>query len=440
MRGRRGLTALGAAGVTAVGLIVTGCGSSSSPSSATAAPSASGTTTAAAAATGTATTGRGTASASKSGTAKGSPFSVLFIGDQSGPAKLAGSGQIQGLRAAAQYLDSHGGVDGHPVTISVQNDGGDGGTASSLVIKATESSPPDLIYAGTESSETTAMYPVLSRLKELGIAQTDGANSLATKAASAFPEQFDSMPGTATQDKSAAAWFKAHGYKKVGILQSSISLAEGETATMEAALKAVGISPVLASFPATAVDVTPEMSELKSDGADAVYAEDFGAQVAYTLNARASLAWKVPIVGDLAFASINLADVVGHNTSELDDVYLLVARDQPSTASGSGLATFKRYWGHFKVPAVTAATSINDVSESWDALLAVAAAADNAKSMSGSAIAATLEKLTHSDMPYATISQVGYSSDDHQNVAARSSDFPVIKAGKTVNGQIVSGK
>jgi hypothetical protein len=121
-------------------------------------------------------------------------------------------------------------------------------------------------------------------------------------------------------------------------------------------------------------------------------------------------------------------------------VYLLVARDQPATASGSGLATFKRYWADFKDPAVTAATSINDVSESWDALLAVAAAADTAKFTSGPTIAAALEKQTHSAMPYATISQVGYSSDDHQNVAARPSDFPVIKAGKTVNGQIVSGK
>jgi branched-chain amino acid transport system substrate-binding protein len=436
MKERRWLTALGIAGVTAVGLMVTGCGSSSSHSSSTAAPAASGTATTGATTAGSAPTG----GATPSGAASGSPFSVLFIGDQSGPAKLAGSGQIQGLRAAADYLGSHGGIDGHPIKISVQNDGGDGGTASSLVIKAMESNPPDLIYAGTESSETTAMYPVLSRLHELGIAQTDGANSLATKASSAFPAQFDSMPGTATQDKSAAAFFKAHGYKKVGILQSSISLAEGETSTMETALKAVGITPVLASFPATAVDVTPEMSQLKSDGVDAVYAEDFGAQVGYTLSARSKLAWNVPIVGDLAFASINLADVVGSNTSELDNVYLLVARDQPATASGSGLATFKRYWGHFKVPAVTAATSINDVSESWDALLAVAAAAGTAKSTSGPAIAAALEKQTHSDMPYATISQVGYSSDDHQNVVARPSDFPVIKAGKTVNGQIVSGK
>ena len=62
----------------------------------------------------------------------------------------------------------------------------------------------------------------------------------------------------------AAAFFKSKGFKKVGILEEAIAYTEGETPGMEAALKADGITPVAVTFPATATDVTPEMSSSRA--------------------------------------------------------------------------------------------------------------------------------------------------------------------------------
>lgn len=280
------------------------------------------------------------------------------------------------------------------------------------------------------------MYPVLAHVDQLGIGQTDAANALQTAGGTKYPLQFDVMPGTSVQDESGVAWIKKMGFKKVGILSSSEALSVGETQTMEPALRAAGIPYAFAEFPTTSVDVTPELSQLRSAGADVVFALALGPETAYVLNGRAKLNWNVPVLGNLAFAAAPITKLV-KTPSEVANVYLITVRDEPASASYPGLATFRQYYAKYNDGTIQT-SGINDITEPWDALLAVAAAADKAKSTNQQAIAAALQSLRQTSMPYATLAEVGYSSQDHQNVAATPADFPVIPAGPIVGGQIAS--
>jgi hypothetical protein len=80
---------------------------------------------------------------------------------------------------------------------------------------------------------------------------------------------------------------------------------------------------VLASFPEDAVDVTPEMQELKNAGAQAVYLEGLGAPAGYALKAHANLAWNAPIVFDIAAGSLDITKLapMSDDTNAYEDVY-----------------------------------------------------------------------------------------------------------------------
>lgn len=365
------------------------------------------------------------------------PFTLLFIGDLSGPTKLLGSEELGGLKAAADYINGHGGMSGHKVTIETSNDGGEPTAAVSGLIKYLTSNPaPDMVWAGSESGETSALLPVLAKRKILSESSTDGEQLLRAEASEKYPNQFDSSSSIAPLDAKAATWFKGLGVHKVGILEESLAYTQGETPFTKKALEEAGIQFTVASFPATATSVTAELAKLRGEGAEAVYAEALGPAAGYTLKGRAQIGWKAPLLGDLAFAAEDLTTLVP--AADLAGVSLVVAHDQPSTASSPGIAAFKQY----DAPYGDLTAGINTASEAWDGLIVVNAAAKQAHSIELDPLTSALENLTPSsgaEAPlFATYPRIGYTAEDHENVQAEPADFPVIKPGPVKGGQVVS--
>jgi branched-chain amino acid transport system substrate-binding protein len=101
--------------VTCAALAATGCGSSSSSGS-------SGTASSSAAPSTTASASGGSSGATKS-TATKSPVMVGSIGTYTGPPSANFAGADHTLDAWASWTNAHGGIDGHPVKLTVLNDG-----------------------------------------------------------------------------------------------------------------------------------------------------------------------------------------------------------------------------------------------------------------------------------------------------------------------------
>jgi branched-chain amino acid transport system substrate-binding protein len=71
-----------------------------------------------------------TGSSSGSGQATGTPYQVGFDSSLSGPYAANGVGERDGFMSYIKYVNSHGGVNGHPVNVTVTDDAADVSTAT----------------------------------------------------------------------------------------------------------------------------------------------------------------------------------------------------------------------------------------------------------------------------------------------------------------------
>ncbi len=375
--------------------------------------------------TSSASTGRRSSPAASSG-----PIQVLSIGDVSGPTKIYGELHYAGLLAAAAYLNAHGGILGRKVVITHVDSGGVTANAVSGAIKALSGSPGKYAFvdAGAEGTEDDALIPIMKKYHQFAIT-LDDTGVCAT--ASNCPTEFVVKGNPGDPAVAAAAFFKSKGFKKVGILEEAIAYTEGETPGMESALKADGITPIAVTFPATATDVTPEMSELKSDGVQGVFAEALGPPAGYALTARAGLSWSAaPIVFDVAASSLDITKLAP--AADVANAYTNIYHCQDAAAKQSeGFTLLNKY-----LPATYKATADSQACDipgnGWDGMIEFALAAKSAGSLTTAAL--TKEMTTwpamDQDSPLYITSKVKmYTTKDHDDAGEKPTDFVVVPVG-----------
>lgn len=403
----------------AVAVVAAGCGSSSSNSSTSSSKTAGS--------SGSASSGGGASSKS--------PITVLSVGDTTGPGKLIGQTHLEGLEGAAAYYNARGGIDGHKVIIHHYSDNGDSTTAVSVLIQQLDSGTPTMIDAGSEAGDSAALIPVIAKRNVFALALNDGTNQCQTNSQTACPNEFTLADPDIEDVLPVAAWFKAHGITKVGILQEAIDFTETETPDFEQALKQAGISYTVASFPATALDLTPQVQQLKAAGAQAVFTEALVAPAGYALVGRAKLGWNAPMVFDVAASSLDLtklAPIADVKNNAYEDVFYEMNPSDPSPGIPALLKASKPFGNITVVPLDVASTG-------WDIMVAFAdAVKEDGGNLSVKALDAAMLKLSPTDPLRTFERKLGFSASDHENVLGAPNDFDVVKAGPVINGQVHS--
>jgi ABC-type branched-subunit amino acid transport system substrate-binding protein len=404
-----------------VAILAAGCGSSSKTSTSSSSSSA----------------GNATSSSSPAGTssaaATATPIKVLWIGDTTGPAKVFGQVQLTGLEGAAAYYNGHGGIAGHKVVITHVSDNSDPTTAVSVLVKAlTSGSTPTMIWGGSVGSDIGAMIPVIAKHQVFTLAENDGDNQCLSDASAKCPSEW-SMADPSVEDMlTLAKWMHDKGIKKVGLLQETDTLSEAETPYFIQALNKYGIAHSEVTFPATTVDLTPQMQQLQGTHPQAVFMEGLGAPAGYTLVARAKLGWNVPIAFDVAASSLDLTKLVP--AGDTKNAYELVFYEQDPKDPSPGIAAMLKYT---KPYGTVGPAALDTMSVGWDSLVDLDAAAtiDGGKLDTPSLDAAML-KIPATN-PLRTFSlKLGYTSNDHENQRASIDDYEVVPAGPVVNGQV----
>lgn len=413
----RGRLAAGAM-AAALAASIAGCGSSSSSSS-----SSSGASNAAA-------TSSSSPAASSSGSK--SPVTILAVADTTGPTKAFGSQELIGIQAAAAYYNAHGGIAGHKVDVQPISDNGDPSTAASVTIKALSGSAgkDTMVYAGEEGTTVAALIPILKRFPVYAVALDDPGT--ACSKASACPNEFANLGSGDLAEIQAANWFKSKGYSDVGILEDQIAFTQTETPVITGALAKNGAKTTKVSFPATAVDVTSEMSQLKAAGVKAVFAEALGPAAGYVLKARASLGWKVPVVFDIAGSALDITTLVPN--ADTSNAYTTVCPCQDPAVKSPGLDQLRKYAPAGAIGPLPA----NLAGNGWDAVVLFDHALTQAGSTSATALTKATESLNaagQSDPLYMVTNKKQFSSSNHQNLGEAPSDYSILAVGPVKNGQ-----
>jgi ABC-type branched-subunit amino acid transport system substrate-binding protein len=275
--------------------------------------------------------------------------------------------------------------------------------------------------------------PSVARNKLVSFSVNDGPNLFLSAASKNYPTSFETQPPLNLPNKSVAAYFKSLGVKKVGILQEEAAVGTADTPNMVAALKAAGIPYTIATFPPTAINLTAEVSQLKSSGADAGYFEGFGPSVGYALKARTAVGWNVPFVTDLAASGVDLTTLVG--PSDLKGVKLAAfGSEGPLT---TGIKTLIAQMKSFGTPG---STPINVAALAWDSQFVVANAAKQAGAIDATSLSNALDQLkVTSDPMYTNYAKIAYTPNEHENVLGSPSDYLLINPGPVKGGRVISG-
>jgi branched-chain amino acid transport system substrate-binding protein len=391
-----------------------------------AACSSSSSTTAGDASAGSSSTSTGNTSSTTSGGA----VNVLVVADQSGPNKTIGTQEALGVQAGAAYLNAHGGVLGHQVSVTILNDDGDPATATSLVVKTLAQNPTkySMIYPGEEGTIIAALTPIVKRDSLYAVGVNDGSSGCLD--ASNCPTQF-SLTGAANLTTIApVGFFSSKKYTNVGVLSAQLDFTQNEATDIQPLLTKAGIKFETASFPISAVSVTSEMSQLKSGGAQAVYAAAFGAPIGYILQARAQLGWNVPVVFDVAGASFDIPSLAP--ASEMSGVYETAFKCMDPSSNLAAIPLIKKYAPTAQDPTVPC----NQVASGWDSMMIFSAAAKSAGSLSSTALAKATEGINLANStatPLADYGKYCYTATNHENACQSGSDFVVVPVGKIQN-------
>jgi branched-chain amino acid transport system substrate-binding protein len=260
-------------------LILAACGSSSKKSTATPATTAAG--------------------APKLDTSN--PYVYLFSADFTGSIQAFTAGEVQGLNAAVTDINAKGGIQGREVQLQTQNDQNDPTQAVNLLQQRLSSGKkPDAMYSGGSSAVTQAMLPILTQNK---IISTDATSSDALNDPVKYPYHFGDSTLASQPLPAFIDAFKQKGYKKIAMIFANNATGQSTEASFSKGIKAAGMDFTSASYAETALDMTPQLQQLKASNPDALIFSAFGTPGLYILKNRAQLGWNLPTYADQLAAS-----------------------------------------------------------------------------------------------------------------------------------------
>ncbi|GEM_PF-3497288 len=222
------------------------------------------------------------------GSTSDDPFVVLYVGGVTGPYQTPVQANIQGLKAAAVYVnETDGGIDGRKIQVQYLDSQGDPTRAVSLLQEALNSdTPPDFVIPGGISPETLAMVPVLTRAEVPSFAYA--ASPLLNDPAE-YPYHFQTTTNSYNQLATALVdLVNDRGIKKLSVITSQDEYGNGISASINGILQGKGVEIIETRFVPTDLDLTPYYQKALNDNPDFIYLDTSGDSAVRLLQARVS--------------------------------------------------------------------------------------------------------------------------------------------------------
>ncbi|TVT61328.1 amino acid ABC transporter substrate-binding protein [Amycolatopsis rhizosphaerae] len=363
------------------------------------------------------------------------PFRVLITGGLSAAGVLAANAQTSVLAAKAgvEDINKAGGIGGRKVELTVVDDAGDVTTAVTKLREALASdSKPDVFLNSGPSTVASATLPILKQNKVLAFNIGPTKDSADPKQ---FPLNFDIAPGPVDQLRGFVAHIKQKGYTSVGVIHGNSAYGQTFGAQTQQALSAAGI-PMVGNeqYDVSSLDMTPQLQNLQAKNPQALIVDGYGAPVGYLLQSLQKLGWNVPLLGNTSVSATSLvsspppAGVLG--TPQVANLLMEVFKStsfDPADQKVNAMVTTMSGLG--KIPGNLV------LAYNYDVFAMLAAAAKDAGSTDGAALAKSLEKPeVQQAAGTAVVSRYHFSSTSHAPNADPDA-FTFVVPSKVLNGQ-----
>lgn len=218
-----------------------------------------------------------------------------------------------GAKAAVAVANSKGGVDGRKVVIEFVDTQSEPSHAVSVLKEKIAKQRPDMVYAGSSSTEVVGMLPAITQEKLPFVTNTVAAD---VGTGDANPYSFSSLAGQDLVADFFATTFTEKGIDRIGLLYPDIPAGTTAAASYKKVLPAAGIEVVDTSYKADALDMSAQLERLKSEKVDAVLIWSLGPSGGYILKSRHKIGMTTPFYGDTSVANGNVGAVITPEEAE----------------------------------------------------------------------------------------------------------------------------
>lgn len=248
-------------------------------------------------------------------------YNIFFTADMSGTTATFNRGLLSGIKAAVGKINDGGGIDGRRVELSEHNDQNDPTTAvSSLQAAINSGNKPDLVYPGGSSAVALSLLPVTTKeeILSIGAAVASELND---------PEKYPFHFGTAEPGSAYVPAFidiaKKEGFSSIAMIYANTPTGQAAEKDYRTAIEEAGMTLESVGYDASALDMTPQLAQLKADKPDALILDGYGTPVQYVVRSRAGMNWSIPTFTDQTASTFPF--VTQFSAVELDGIKVVQA-------------------------------------------------------------------------------------------------------------------
>jgi len=339
------------------------------------------------------------------------PFTVVELAPLSGELQPLGEVEVTGAEAAAEDINSRGGILGREVNIKPEDSAGMASQAVSIVQSMISSGEkPDLVLPGAISSETVPILPLLNsaNIWSLGWASSPLAND-----PESFPNYFGVSATGTEYARSLVSYLEGKEITRVAVVYPNNELGKTSLEAFEEIAEEAGIDVTAELVDPEALDVTPAMIKLRDSNPQALIAGGvIGPVAGVILKTRTKLGWQVPTIGDGAFCANNFGELVA--PKDLDGVVCQVSDFEVEGNPRQQVPAFKDFLKGVLKRDKSPAFALQSYAIVWSALALAEAGAEKAKSTDVEDVTAAIESMKASEVPlwFAT-KKLNFSPTNH---------------------------
>lgn len=310
------------------------------------------------------------------------PIKIGLVTALSGQSARAGEAITRGLTIAIEELNAAGGVLGRKFELLRRDDEA---TPAKGVIAAREllfKEKVAVLFGGLDTPVSLAIVPIMNEAKvpfmgpwAAGTPITkNGANPNYVFRVSAVDEIVDSAMLKYAQKNFAT--------KKPGLILINNPWGESNEKGLRAAMDAKGVTPAgIEKFEGNDIDVVPQLTRLKSGGADTLFLVGNVGPSAQVVKSLDRMGWKVPIVSHWGPAGGRFTELAGPNAKDVHFVQTYSFFGDQSPVGAKVMKMLMAKYSDIKGPGdVTPAVG---VANAYDAMHLVALAIKAAGSIDG---------------------------------------------------------
>ncbi|WP_028473803.1 ABC transporter substrate-binding protein [Nocardioides alkalitolerans] len=330
-----------------------------------------------------------------------------------------------GIEAAIAEINENGGLLGREVRLETDNNESDPTKAVSLLQDRIRDSAPDLVWAGTASSESLALQSLTTR-EEIMALNNGSAPELGD--ASLFPYAFSAGVRLQSAAEYLATTVVDEGYQNIGIIAGDDPAGEAAMSLYEDAFEDAGLDVATESYEAEAVEVDGPLARLAESDPDVVIFNSTY-QAEPVLKSRIKVGMEdVPFIGDVSTTIRSLDETL--NDAEKSGVELMSYNVNASTADSPGVTNLL---ASLDAAGETPETALYLYALGYDPILAYANAVESVGSTDVTEVRAAMEAGEGDTYELSLSDDPGWSETDH--LASGEGRFTIIPVAPLVAGQ-----